>query len=544
MPKEKFIPPSCIDVLYDYLSLLQEKGLCILPKQLYGTEVAIIGAGPAGMLAAHELLKMGIKPVIYEASNRIGGRLYSKHFEQVQDKVKPFAELGAMRVPKSSKIFLHYANKMGLDISNQFPSPGIVDTAIFYKNKLFDWKANHPLPSPFKEINFLWEGFIGPVVARIHAEWEKGNLEEVRKLWQKQIDLYQDKSSFQVLKETSPLQTSEQISLFGALGIGGGGFSPFFSLGFLEILRFAVNRYFDDLVFFPNGITEFIEKLYRLPIHSEIGQTALSECHCLKLNSPVVSFDYNVESKNPIIIYKDEKNIKHRAEYRAVIFTGSVPAAQLINITGPTQSNIYLFDDKVRQAIRNSNMLVSSKTFICTETKFWKDKKMPQCILTDDLPRATYFLDYPHTNYGVICMSYTWGVDSLKLHAVDPKDRIIIFKRVFEQISKEINKELQPLNDEVINIDWINQKYQNGTCSVFVPGVDMEQRDLFFQYQSSLTQEDKGVYLAGDTISWSSGWVEGALYSSLNAVYAVAKRLGAQIPSGSPLEINPEFYSY
>lgn len=544
MSKEKFTPPSCIDVLYDYLSLLKEKALCELPRELHGTEVAIVGAGPAGMLAAHELLKMGIKPVIYEASNRIGGRLYSKHFEHIQDKVQPFAELGAMRIPKSSNIFLHYANKMGLETHMQFPSPGIVNATILYKNELYDWKANHLPPSPFKEIKFLWESFIYPIVAQIHAEWEQGNVEEVRKLWQQQIDRYKDKSSYQVLKEISPLQTSEQINLFGVIGFGGGGFSPFFNLGFLEILRFAVNRYFDDLVLFPNGITEFIEKLYRLPIHSEVCQTSLSECDCLKLNSPVVLLDYNVESKNPIIIYKDEKNIKHRAEYRAVIFTGSIPAAQLINMTGPTQSNVFLFNDKVRQAIRNSPMLVSSKTFICTKTKFWKDKNMPQCILTDDLPRATYFLDYPQINHGVICMSYTWGVDSLKLHAVDPKDRIIIFKRVLEQVSKEFNKELEPLNDEVINIDWINQKYQNGTCSVFIPGIDMEQKDLFFQYQSSLSQEDKGVYLAGDTISWSSGWAEGALYSSLNAVYAVAKRLGAHIPRGSPLEIDPDFYHY
>ena len=43
-------------------------------QPVHGEEVAIIGAGMAGMTAAYELMKMGLKPVIYEAG-RIGGRL-------------------------------------------------------------------------------------------------------------------------------------------------------------------------------------------------------------------------------------------------------------------------------------------------------------------------------------------------------------------------------------------------------------------------------------------------------------------------------------
>ncbi len=59
-----------------------------------------------------------------------------------------------------------------------------------------------------------------------------------------------------------------------------------------------------------------------------------------------------------------------------------------------------------------------------------------------------------------------------------------------------------------------------------------------------LTKEDKGIYLAGDGISWSGGWVEGALYTSLNSVFAVAKRLGAKIAKSSPLYQNPNLYHY
>src|SRR5438128_1209066 len=111
MLKDEFIPPSCIDLLYNYLPLLKNEPLGKVPEKEIGKEVAIIGAGAAGLVAAHELLKIGLNPIIYEASNRIGGRLYSKVFEQISDEIKPFAEVGAMRIPKSSQIFFHYANK-------------------------------------------------------------------------------------------------------------------------------------------------------------------------------------------------------------------------------------------------------------------------------------------------------------------------------------------------------------------------------------------------------------------------------------------------
>ena len=42
-------------------------GLGAVPAERHGTEVAIIGAGTAGMVAAYELMRLGLKPVIYEA---------------------------------------------------------------------------------------------------------------------------------------------------------------------------------------------------------------------------------------------------------------------------------------------------------------------------------------------------------------------------------------------------------------------------------------------------------------------------------------------
>jgi formate dehydrogenase (NADP+) beta subunit len=42
-----------------------------------GARVAIIGSGPAGLAAAHDLALMGIAPVIFEAESRPAGMLYT-----------------------------------------------------------------------------------------------------------------------------------------------------------------------------------------------------------------------------------------------------------------------------------------------------------------------------------------------------------------------------------------------------------------------------------------------------------------------------------
>src|SRR5262249_10302682 len=93
-------------------------GLGSVPAERHGEEVAVIGAGISGLVAAYELMKLGVKPVVYEAS-QMGGRLRSQAFEGAEGVV---AELGGMRFPVSSTSFYHYVEKLGLR-TLPFPNP-------------------------------------------------------------------------------------------------------------------------------------------------------------------------------------------------------------------------------------------------------------------------------------------------------------------------------------------------------------------------------------------------------------------------------------
>ena len=45
------------------------------PPEENGKKVAIIGAGPAGLTAAHDLRRMGYAVTLFESKNRMGGLL-------------------------------------------------------------------------------------------------------------------------------------------------------------------------------------------------------------------------------------------------------------------------------------------------------------------------------------------------------------------------------------------------------------------------------------------------------------------------------------
>src|SRR5882672_8169070 len=70
-------------------------GLGSVPPAERGATVAVVGAGLAGMVAAYELMELGLRPVVYEPA-RIAGRLRSHEFEGASGVV---AELGGMRFP-------------------------------------------------------------------------------------------------------------------------------------------------------------------------------------------------------------------------------------------------------------------------------------------------------------------------------------------------------------------------------------------------------------------------------------------------------------
>lgn len=121
-----------------------------LPKR--PNHVIIIGAGFAGLAAAHKLKKEGIRVTILEARNRVGGRVFSHNPLQGQDLV---IELGAEWVGKSHERVIELCEEFGLELrNNQF------DTHLIYQgeySKANNWQLSAEMEKFWENRRTFWE---------------------------------------------------------------------------------------------------------------------------------------------------------------------------------------------------------------------------------------------------------------------------------------------------------------------------------------------------------------------------------------------------
>ena len=556
-PTDSFMAWPNIDTLYDFVAYLSPDGasdlpIATLPQNLWGTEIGIVGAGVGGMVAAYELLKIGANPVIFEATDRIGGRACTVPFmDDGRPSKTDFAELGSMRFPPSGKAMFHYLEKFDLmppaDMP-PFPDPGKVPTVLYYENTVYPWPAGQSAPSAFTQIAQDFNTFMDNLVRPLYTAWQQaqqnGDYGPVVQIWQNYVDQYKDVSLYTALRYGIPKWSDEDLLKFGALGVGSGGFGPLYAVNFVELLRIIVNMWEDNQILLPNGITSLVKAMYETPVTRPDGSSvSLADLDALQLKRPVVQI--RVTNGQPTM-YFDVPGAPARS-FGAIIVATTTRAMEVMGMTLPPGEGPELVSEEVKDAVRNVHLMNSSKLFIRTATKFWKGTSMPQNIQTDELPRGVYALDYPQTEHGIVIISYVWGDDSSKLLALGKVERLHVFRQAIAKASPEFAEKLIPMNgpDDIIEVDWERTPHYYGAFKLNYPGQDPMVADLYYQFLTVLdASTDPGIYLAGDSVSWSGGWTEGAIETGLNAACAAATRIGATVRAGSPLTQSPTLYNY
>ena len=92
--------------------------------------IAVIGAGLAGLNAAYTLKKAGLSAEVYEASKRVGGRIYS-----VTDVIAPglVTELGASFINPDHEDMLSLMEEFGLEaLDSMIPIEMALQTAFYF----------------------------------------------------------------------------------------------------------------------------------------------------------------------------------------------------------------------------------------------------------------------------------------------------------------------------------------------------------------------------------------------------------------------------
>ncbi|MGM9425045.1 flavin monoamine oxidase family protein [Hydrogenophaga sp. MI9] len=518
--------------------LAHPQGLATLPASAHGTEVAIVGAGMAGMTAAYELMKLGLKPVIYEAS-RMGGRLRSQPFEGGQGVV---AELGGMRFPASSTAFFHYVNLLGLQ-TKPFPNPltpAAGSTVVDLEGQTHYARTLADLPPLFAEVAEAWAGALAELgFGDLQQALRQRDVPTLKALWDRLVPLWDDRTFYDFVAQSDAFSklSFRHREVFGQVGFGTGGWDSDFPNTMLEILRVVLTGCDEDQHLIVGGVQQVPLGLWaHAPAqiaHWPAG-TTLARLHGGATRPGVTAIRRVKEGEAAgQLAITDSWGTERR--YPAVLVT-----CQSWLLTTQIAVEESLFSQKLWMALDRTRYMQSSKTFVMVDRPFWKDldpatgRDTMSMTLTDRLTRGTYLFDHGPDQPAVMCLSYAWMSDALKMLPHPPARRVQLALDALRKIYPTVDIAGHIVGDP-ITISWEADPYFLGAFKGALPGHYRYNQRMYGHFmQDTLPAAERGIFLAGDDISFTPAWVEGAVQTSLNAVWGIVHQLGGRCAADNP----------
>jgi tryptophan 2-monooxygenase len=511
------------------------KGLGAVPDHQLGKEVAIIGAGMAGMTAAFELMKMGLRPVIYEAS-RIGGRLRSQQFEGAEGIV---AELGGMRFPVSSTAFYHYVNMLGIP-SKPFPNPleypASNSTVIDLEGQSVYVEKPDQLPPFFREIQDCWRKALeeGAGFTDLRRAIRARDVVRVKDIWNQLVPIWDERTFYDFVASSYAFgqKSFRHREVFGQVGFGTGGWDSDYPNSMLEILRVVATDCDENQRYMVGGVEQVPRGLWHTsPTHMAHWPkgTTLAKLH----DGATRPAARHIDRAGDEIAVTDRWG--HRRTFAACLVT-----VQSWVLTTNMEVEERLFSPRMWMALDRTRYMQSSKTFVMTDRAFWKDKDpetgrdLMSMTLTDRLTRGTYLFDNGEGKPGVICLSYSWMSDALKMLPESPEDRVKLCLEALAKIYPRLDLKSHIIGDP-ITVSWEQDPNFLGAFKGALPGHYRYNHRMYCHFmQGKLPPHERGIFMAGDGVSWTPGWVEGAVQTALNAVWGIMHHLGGASPRDNP----------
>jgi tryptophan 2-monooxygenase len=512
------------------------QGLGELPPERLGQEVAIVGAGMAGMVAAYELMKLGLKPVLYEAS-RMGGRLRSQAFEGGQGVV---AELGGMRFPASGTAFFHYVHRLGLK-TRPFPNPltpAAGCTVVDLEGQTHWARSLGDLPPLFSEVAEAWAQALeaGAGFTGLQQALRELDIPRLKALWDRLVPLWDDRTFYDFVATSDAFAklSFHHREVFGQVGFGTGGWDSDFPNSMLEILRVVLTGCDENQHLIVGGVQQVPLGLWQhAPAASELRHwpagTTLASLHHGAPRAGVTAISR--AAGNQISVTDTWGNSQ---TYPAVLTT-----CQSWLLTTQIAVEECLFSQKHWMALDRTRYMQSSKTFVMVDRPFWNDLKangwpLMGMTLTDRLTRGTYLFDNGPDQPGVICLSYAWMGDALKMLPHGTEKRVQLALSALQKIYPDVDIASHIIGDP-ISVSWEADPHFLGAFKGALPGHYRYNHRMYSHFmQDGFAPAERGIFIAGDDVSFTPAWVEGAVQTSLNAVWGIVKHLGGRTHADNP----------
>lgn len=518
---------------YDHW-LTHSAGLGSIAEHNHGQTIAIIGAGMSGLVAGYELMKLGLKPLIFE-SGRMGGRLRSQSFINAPDVV---AELGGMRFPESATTFNHYVNLLDLK-TKPFPNPlteAAGTTVIDLAGESILARSTEDLPDVFQEVAEAWKISLNTEAhfENIQQAMRERDADTLKSFWNTLVKEWDDRTFYDFIATSDAFKklSFRHREIFGQVGFGTGGWDSDFRNTMLEILRVVLTECDDNQHYIIGGAEQVPRGLWE----------ATPECQHWPAGTSLRSL--NGGATRPGVRKIERLNANTLQVTDRFDNQYSVPAVlatcQSWLLTTSIETDESLFSQDHWMALDRTSYMQSSKTFVMVDKPFWKelDKDTGEpCMsmtLTDRLTRGTYLFDNGDDKPGVICLSYTWMADALKMLPLPAEERARLSLDALAKIYPKVDIRSHIIGHP-ITISWEADPDFLGAFKGALPGHYRYNRRMFTHFmQSDFAAEQRGVFIAGDDVSWTPGWAEGAAQTALNAVWGIVNHLGGKTDTANP----------
>jgi lysine 2-monooxygenase len=515
--------------------LAHPSGLGTLPAAAMGQEVAIVGAGMAGLVAAYELMKLGLKPVVYEAS-RMGGRLRSQPFAGAPGIV---AELGGMRFPASSTAFFHYVNLLGLR-TQPFPNPltpAAGSTVVDLEGQTHYAHTLADLPALFHEVASAWAHALEADArfSGMQQALRERNVPRLKELWDALVPLWDDRTFYDFVAQSEAFAklSFHHREVFGQVGFGTGGWDSDFPNSMLEILRVVLTGCDENQHLIVGGVQQVPMGLWAHAPDKMAHWPAGTSLASLHQGAPRPGVTAIARDANQQLAITDTWGTTRC--YPAVLVT-----CQSWLLTTQIAVEESLFSQKLWMALDRTRYMQSSKTFVMVDRPFWKDidpetgREVMSMTLTDRLTRGTYLFDHGPDQPGVMCLSYAWMGDALKMLPHTSERRVQLALSALKKIYPKVDIASHIIG-EPITVSWEADPYFLGAFKGALPGHYRYNHRMYGHFmQDALPAAERGIFIAGDDVSWTPAWVEGAVQTSLNAVWGILHQFGGTTHADQP----------
>jgi monoamine oxidase len=487
-----------------------------IPRTDTARNVAVVGAGVSGMVAASLLSQAGHHVTLYEASQRIGGRIYTVR--------EPFThgfygEAGAMRLPSFYKLTLDYIKKFGLPTN------------------------------PFLNVDAQGNGYI--YVNGVKVRQSEYNAKGPRGLG---YDLLKIEELTAVTLLNNALQ---QISTY----VGTESLDQYQTDRWAQVVEkygeYTVREFLEETTFYSEAAIEMIEVLQDLESRSD--QSLIQQIVEINDHGPTVSYseitggmDRFSEAFLPglheagVKIHKGHRLTaidRHdgdagvtlhferdfaaggsgppahpRVEADAVIVTIPFPGFRYVRVTP-------MLSHEKRKAIRELHYDAATKIMLQFKTRFWEtnDGIFGGQSITDLPSRFIYYPshDLGGSNGGVVITSYTWGDEARGWDSQPAEDQI---RCTLDDVAAVHGDYVR--DEFVCGVvqSWATDNYSYGEAAMFYGG-QLE------ELQPYIPIAEGAIHFAGEHTSLKHAWIEGAIESGIRTALEVAGLADLIVPA-------------